>query len=132
MRKTLGWMATTLGVLLALPAVAETSAQVASEGAQEPMAGPLNRIGEGRRLFLKMNCYSCHGNGATGGMGPNIVGRNVDEVRDAVTFGRPGGMRSFADYLTEKDVRRIAAYLNSIGTEDEPFFTHWWKANPPK
>jgi mono/diheme cytochrome c family protein len=125
-------LASTLGVLLALPAVAETAARAVPEGAQEPMAGPLNRIGEGRRLFLKMNCYGCHGIGATGGMGPNIVGRDVATVRDAVMEGRAGGMRSFRDYLTEKDVRRIAAYLNSIGTEDEPFFTHWWKANPPK
>src|SRR5690349_17525183 len=99
MRRTLGWMATTLGVLLALPAVAQTAAKatapetlvrVAPEGAEAPLTGPLNRIGEGRRLFLKMNCYGCHGIGATGGMGPNIVGRDVDTVRDAVTFGRAG------------------------------------------
>src|ERR1043165_7316593 len=120
MRRTLGWMAATLGVMLALPAAAESVAQAAPNGAQEPLTGPLNRIGEGRRLFLKMNCYGCHGIAAAGGMGPNIVGRDVDTERDAVMEGRDGGMRSFRDYLTEKDVRRIAAYLNSIGTEDEP------------
>ncbi|MFO1341242.1 MAG: cytochrome c [Burkholderiaceae bacterium] len=93
---------------------------------------PLTRAGEGRRLFLKLNCYSCHGMFATGGMGPNIVHADELAVRNAVLNGREGGMRSFADYVTDKDVKRLAAYLKSIGTAKEPTFKDWWIDVPPK
>ena len=93
---------------------------------------PLSRAGEGRRLFLKLNCYSCHGMFATGGMGPNIVHAEEAEVRNAVLNGREGGMRSFADYVTDKDIKRLSAYLRSIGTDKEPTFKDWWIDIPPK
>ncbi|HEV8688984.1 MAG TPA: cytochrome c [Ideonella sp.] len=130
---TLGWMlGSTLG-LLALPALAaEAGPQAATAGAVAPLGGPLSMAGEGRRLFLKLNCYSCHGMGATGGMGPNIVGRDLDTVRSAVLGGREGGMPSFAAYVDDKDIRRIARYLGSIGTDKEPFFNDWWVPIPPK
>jgi cytochrome c553 len=41
-------------------------------------------------------------------------------------------MRSFAEFLDEKDVRRLAAYLKSIGTGKEPMFRDWWEDIPPK
>jgi mono/diheme cytochrome c family protein len=69
---------------------------------------------------------------AEGGMGPPIAHKGLDEVRSAVTFGRDGGMRSFADFLDEKDIRRIASYLKSIGTDKEPMFRDWWEDIPPK
>lgn len=130
---TLGWMlGSTLG-LLSLPVLAaEAGPQATTAGALAPLGGPLSMPGEGRRLFLKLNCYSCHGMGATGGMGPNIVGRDVDTVRSAVLGGREGGMPSFAAYVDDKDIRRIARYLGSIGTDKEPFFNDWWVPIPPK
>jgi mono/diheme cytochrome c family protein len=135
--RTTMWLAPVLaGTLLALssaPVPAQTATPAPPRaGAVPPPDAPLNRIGEGRRLFLKYNCYSCHGMRAEGGMGPNIAHREIDEVRSAVMFGREGGMRSFADFLDEKDVRRIAAYLKSIGTDKEPMFRDWWVDIPPK
>jgi mono/diheme cytochrome c family protein len=123
-------LAGTLLAMLSMPVPAQTAAGAASPAS--PLDAPLNRIGEGRRLFLKYNCYSCHGMRAEGGMGPNIANRDIDTVRSAVMFGREGGMRSFADFLDEKDVRRIAAYLKSIGTDKEPMFRDWWEDIPPK
>ena len=126
-------LAGTLFALLSAPVPAQTATPAAPRaGAVPPPDAPLNRIGEGRRLFLKYNCYSCHGMRAEGGMGPPIAHKDIDEVRSAVTFGREGGMRSFADFLDEKDVRRIAAYLKSIGTDKEPMFRDWWVDIPPK
>ena len=131
--RTTIWLAPVLvGTLLALlsaPAPAQTA--VTTKG-PAVLDAPLNRIGEGRRLFLKYNCYSCHGMRAEGGMGPPIAGKDIDEVRSAVMFGREGGMRSFADFLDEKDVRRLASYLKSIGTDKEPMFNDWWVDIPPK
>jgi mono/diheme cytochrome c family protein len=132
--RTTFWLAPVLAgtilALLSMPLPAQTVAAVAPRAA--PPDAPLNRIGEGRRLFLKYNCYSCHGMRAEGGMGPPIAHKELDEVRSAVTFGREGGMRSFADFLDEKDIRRIASYLKSIGTDKEPMFRDWWEDIPPK
>jgi mono/diheme cytochrome c family protein len=132
--RTTIWLAPVLvGTLLALlsaPVPAQTAA--AAPKSLVVLDAPLNRIGEGRRLFLKYNCYSCHGMRAEGGMGPSIADRDIDVVRSAVMFGRAGGMRSFADFLDEKDVRRLAAYLKSIGTDKEPMFNDWWEDIPPK
>jgi cytochrome c551 len=132
--RTTIWLAPVLvGTLLALlsaPVPAQTSA--AAPKGPVVLDAPLNRIGEGRRLFLKYNCYSCHGMRAEGGMGPPIADRDIDVVRSAVMFGRDGGMRSFAEFLDEKDVRRLASYLKSIGTDKEPMFNDWWEDIPPK
>jgi mono/diheme cytochrome c family protein len=131
----LGWMlgsALSALSLLALPAAAETARPAAAAESAPPPGGPLSMAGEGRRLFLKLNCYSCHGMGATGGMGPNIVHEERDDVREAVLNGMEGGMPSFAAYVDEKDIRRLAAYLKSIGTDKEPFFNDWWVPLPPK
>jgi cytochrome c551 len=132
--RTTIWLAPVLvGTLLALasaPAPAQTAPAAATKNSV--LDAPLNRIGEGRRLFLKYNCYSCHGMRAEGGMGPPIADKDIDEVRSAVMFGREGGMRSFAEFLDEKDVRRLASYLKSIGTDKEPMFNDWWVDIPPK
>jgi len=119
--------------LWAAPCVAQKAAPkpVAAEAAA-PQGGTLGRPGEGRRLFLKLNCYGCHGMYATGGMGPNIVHADTETVRSAVLGGRPGGMPSFAAYVNDRDIRRIAAYLQSIGTSIEPKFMDWWEPIPPK
>jgi mono/diheme cytochrome c family protein len=132
----MGWMLSSALAVLGLPALAagaETTAppQAAVNGAS-PLGAPLSQAGEGRRLFLKLNCYSCHGMAATGGMGPNIVHRSLAEVSDAVLGGRPGGMPSFAAHVDEKDIRRLAAYLKTIGTDREPVFNDWWIRIPPK
>lgn len=121
-----------LAALLSL-AAGPCGAQAAAPGAlASPERAALGRIGEGRRLFLKLNCYACHGMYATGGMGPNIVGRDIATVRAAVLFGREGGMPSFAAYVDDRDIRRLAAYLQSIGSTVEPKFKDWWEKFPPK
>lgn len=90
----------------------------------------LSPAGEGRRMFLKLNCYGCHGMAGGGGMGPNIVGAESGDVNEAVTQGEDTGMPSFSAYFTSTDTANIAAYLRSIGTKTEPTFTHWWEAIP--
>jgi mono/diheme cytochrome c family protein len=118
--------------LLALPTQAQTAPPLEAPDEATLLGSPLSQAGEGRRLFLKLNCYSCHGMGATGGMGPNIVHRSLAEVRSAVLGGRAGGMPSFAGHVDDKDIRRIAAYLKVIGTDREPVFNDWWIKVPPK
>jgi mono/diheme cytochrome c family protein len=87
---------------------------------------------EGRKIYLRDNCYSCHGARAEGGMCPNLRNDPPDEsdVEDAVRQGKPTGMPPFPD-LTEQDIQNLAAYFESLGTANEPIFTHWWEPGVP-
>lgn len=121
---------------------------VTSMSAPEAFAGPgghnnfgpfpdLGAIGNGRRLFLELNCSGCHGNNAQGGgMGADISqGESIDGVYNAVMRGMPyGGMPPFANYVNMKDIRDIWAYLNNFpqagGTQPQPTFVAWWQPIP--
>jgi mono/diheme cytochrome c family protein len=84
----------------------------------------------GRRMFLALNCYGCHGMAAAGAIGPDIVGAPRSAVEFNVMNGNEGGMPSFAAYVTETDITNLTSYLDSIGTADEPTFVEWWKKKP--
>jgi cytochrome c551 len=100
----------------------------AAARAQTANLGP---IGEGRRAWLKFNCYGCHGNNAAGGMGPNVRQYQYGDVLAAMRGDvSEGGMRSFAKYTTATDAQNITAYLNSIGGRNEPTWLDWWNPIP--
>jgi cytochrome c551 len=95
-------------------------------------APKLTPAGEGRRVYLRYNCYGCHGMRAGGGMGPNIVRAESGDLREAVMEGEDGGMPSFRALLTSTDISNLSAYLSSIGTPNEPRFDDWWVPVPTK
>jgi mono/diheme cytochrome c family protein len=100
-----------------------------------PSAAALTSLapaGEGRRLYLALNCYGCHGMFAAGGMGPNIIGKERHDVSEAVLQGKDEGMPSYRDQVDQTDITNLTAYLRSIGTANEPVFMDWWKKVPPK
>lgn len=97
-----------------------------------PPIDVLSSAGEGRRRWLGLNCYSCHGMFAAGGMGPNIIGAERGDVREAVLFGKDEGMPSYRAMVSDADITFLSDYLRSIGTPSEPFFMDWWKKIPPK
>ncbi|WP_085315581.1 c-type cytochrome [Derxia lacustris] len=129
------WAATPQAIAIP-PAVAAPApsyaAPPADAAAQSAQRAKLSQAGEGRRAYLKLNCYSCHGMGATGGMGPNIVHAERGDVAEALLKGEDGGMRSYRGYVTATDITNIALYLRSIGTVNEPKFNDWWVAVPTK
>ncbi len=110
--KSFIWAAS-LGLLLAAAAAALTPAE------------------EGRRVFLRENCYGCHGGRAGGGMCPNLRDNRPDEgdVEDVVREGTETGMPAFPN-LTDRDIQNLAAYFKSLRTPAEPVFTHWWEGVP--
>lgn len=120
---------------LAAPALADNShavvAQTAATVAATP-AGGLGAAGEGRRLYLKLNCYGCHGMAAGGGMAPAIARADYGDVSEALLKGEGEGMRSYKTYVTSTDISNIAAYLGTIGKTTEPKFRDWWVAVPTK
>lgn len=99
-------------------------------GASPATTYTLTPAGEGRRNFLKMNCYGCHGMNGAGGMAINIQHAESGDLSEAINSGEDQGMPSFKKYFTATDITNMSAYLASIGTKNEPTFTHWWEAYP--
>lgn len=124
---------TALGPMLLAAGIVSAHAATPSTTPVTPpncMSPTLSAAGEGRRAFLRLNCYSCHGMNGAGGMGPNIVGAEAGDVSEAVQNGEGGGMPSFRNYLCTNDVVYLTAYLQSLGTRQEPTFKHWWESVP--
>jgi cytochrome c oxidase cbb3-type subunit III len=112
--------------------------EVASASSQKPMlttlhAGPQKPatpetspfqenaygIAEGKRLFTQFNCSGCHGNGG-GGMGPPLMdadwiyGDHPANIFAAIVEGRPNGMPSWRNKLTDAQVWQLVAYVQSM------------------
>lgn len=123
-------LAPAVGALLLVAALSQAHAADVAPAATA--AAALSPAGEGRRLYLKLNCYGCHGMTAGGGMGPLIAHAERGDLREAVLQGEDEGMPSFSAYLNDTDIANLGAYLRSIGTPSEPTFRDWWKKVPPK
>jgi mono/diheme cytochrome c family protein len=112
---------------------AKTSAAKPTKTAATPApAATTTAMIEGRRTYLRANCYGCHGMFATGGMGPNIVHAESGDIQEAVHGGEEGGMPGYSSKLiSATDANNLAAYLQSIGSASEPKFMRWWESGVP-
>jgi len=119
---------------------AATAADVAAQGLSPATASrisalmppPLPSAGEGRRQYLKLNCYGCHGSFAEGSIGPPLAGVSRSEVEFNVMNGNDAGMPSFAAYVDETDIDNLTNYFAGVGTDNEWRFMDWWKKFPKK
>ena len=113
---------TATGAATGRPAAARSAG-----GAGDENGNPI----EGRRIFMRENCYSCHGGFAGGGMCPSLRHSRPDDddVREVVRNGTRNGMPPFPE-LTEVDIQNLCAYFQSLRTPEEPTFTHWWEPVP--
>ena len=86
---------------------------------------------EGRRIFVRENCYSCHGGFAGGAMCPSLREDPPDrsDVEEVVREGTESGMPPFPE-LTDRDIQNLAAYFQTLRTRREPTFLHWWEPVP--
>jgi cytochrome c551 len=86
---------------------------------------------EGRRIFVRENCYSCHGGFAGGGFCPSLRDPRPDEddVREVIRNGTRNGMPPFPE-LNEQDIENLAAYFDTLRRDNEPTFLHWWEPVP--
>ena len=87
---------------------------------------------EGRRIFVRENCYTCHGGFAGGGMCPSLREDPPDEsdVEKVIEEGTENGMPPFPQLNNERDIENLAAYFQTLRTRREPTFTHWWEPVP--
>jgi cytochrome c551 len=97
------------------------------------VASALGPAEEGRRVYLRENCYGCHGGRAGGGMGPQFRSDRPDagDVGEVVRKGDGGGMPAYP-HLTAQDISNLSAYFRTLRTKAEPTFTHWWEAVPTR
>lgn len=76
-------------------------------------------INEGQRLYQWFNCVGCHAHGG-GGMGPALkddewrYGGSMAQIYSTIADGRPNGMPSFRNRLTEQQMWQLAAYVRSL------------------
>jgi mono/diheme cytochrome c family protein len=107
--------------------VSETGVSGANSDGDDGNGSPI----EGRRIFMRENCYICHGGFAGGGMCPSLRDDRPDDddVREVVRNGTRNGMPPFPE-LTEQDIQNLCAYFQSLRTDREPTFTHWWEPVP--
>ena len=76
-------------------------------------------IAQGQRLFGWMNCSGCHSRGG-GGMGPALrdakwrYGSSMQDIVNTILDGRPNGMPSFRDRITDDQAWQLAAYVTSM------------------
>lgn len=130
-RLILGVLACSLVVIAGRASpLAEPQAAVAPIKADElrPFTGDPHVARQGRALFLKFNCYSCHGGLAGGGMGPSLRDTSwkyngTDEaIYKSIHDGRPFGMPTWGNTLTPDQIRTLVIYIKSLRTTGEPTF----------
>ncbi|HYD50578.1 MAG TPA: cytochrome c [Terriglobales bacterium] len=76
-------------------------------------------LSEGQRLFRWYNCSGCHANGG-GGMGPALTddkwvyGSEPAQIFATIIEGRPNGMPSFRDKITDQEVWQLVTFVRSL------------------
>ncbi|HJS85217.1 MAG TPA: c-type cytochrome [Acetobacteraceae bacterium] len=86
-----------------------------------PVAGQPQAVAEGQQLFMQMNCASCHGYDAKGGMGPDLTGKywryggTPAAIYNSIYEGRPQGMPAWGKALPPQAIWLVVAYIQSLG-----------------
>ena len=81
--------------------------------------GNSSAVSEGQRLFSWYNCAGCHAKGG-GGMGPPLMddewiyGDHPSNIFGTIVEGRPNGMPSWRNMLTDAQVWQLVAYVQSM------------------
>lgn len=76
-------------------------------------------VSEGQRLYTEFNCVECHAHGG-GGIGVPLIddqwiyGSSSPQIVATLIQGRPNGMPSYRNLLTEEQMWQLAAYVRSM------------------
>lgn len=82
----------------------------------------------GRGLFIRYNCYGCHGGLAGGAMGPSLrdtiwkYGGTEEAITASITQGRPLGMPKWGGIIPPDQIHLLVDYIQSLRTDAEPKF----------
>ena len=92
----------------------------ASTTVRNPYEGDKKAIEEGKGLFKKY-CAVCHGEDASGEIGPNLrdskwkYGGTDADIYQSISKGRPGGMPNWDVKLGKERIWKIVSFIRSIG-----------------
>lgn len=104
------------------PAVAPTdepAAEVAEADHDEGEDGELSAEAEaGFELYTTVGCAGCHGAEGEGNVGPALAGHTREQVFRQVRTPKGDIMPAFSeDRLSDADVEKIVAWIDSLGSE---------------
>ena len=91
--------------LMAFPMMA--AAQTAASG----------NAGNGQKIFMKQNCYYCHGTSGQGGRDGARIAQTALNIQGLIRYVRKptGGMPAFTEkILSDQELTDIYAYLKSL------------------
>lgn len=112
--KNVAVIAATL-LAFAAPAFAQSAGQGAAPSADD--------AGQGKDIFMKEACYTCHGTAGEGGaMGPQIahVGLTADAIKQQLRDPQAQMPAYTAKVLSDAQVADIAAYIQSLSQGPKP------------
>jgi cytochrome c(L) len=99
----------------------QSSGDVAANADKNPYTGDETAIKEGRKLWRKTGCYSCHGGVAEGGVGPSLIDDEwIYKPTDKTLFktiaeGRRGTvMAGWSKELDPDQIWKVVAYIRSL------------------
>lgn len=98
----------------------------AAETVRNPFEGDAQAERAGRQLFVRFNCYGCHGGRAGGGMGPSLrdpdwrYGHSAGDIYSSIAEGRGMGMPAWGTRIPQQQIWQIVSYIQSINTGHEP------------
>lgn len=105
------------GLLLGPPAAARANIQANTQTLADASADAREH---GERIF-GIHCTRCHGQGGTGGEGPNLMRENLrrstadEALLEIVEDGIPGTDMPGHGSLNTREIRDVAAYVRSLG-----------------
>lgn len=76
-------------------------------------------VSQGKQLFDYYNCSGCHANGG-GGIGPALIddkwiyGSDAANVHATIVEGRPNGMPSFRNKVSDAQVWQLVGFVRSL------------------
>lgn len=76
-------------------------------------------VAAGKKLFATL-CVACHGEGAKGGVGPDLTvskfkyGKSRVDITKTITEGRPGGMPSFSSQVDKEQIESLVEFVLSL------------------
>ena len=88
-----------------------------------PQTAPAGSAEKGKQLFMKQNCYYCHGTSGQGGRDGARIAQTALNVQGLIRYVRKpaGAMPAFTEkILSDQELTDIYAYLKSLPAAKPP------------
>jgi len=86
-------------------------------------SAPAGNAENGKRIFMKQNCYYCHGTSGQGGRDGARIAQTALNLQGVIRYVRKptGGMPAFTEkILSDQELTDVYAYLKSLPAAKAP------------